>query len=176
MEPTGARDLIDLERGQRPTWISEHLPDDIATALFRFSVRLPNNEQLNVDLATTIDFDYETLEEDLVKTPHQYVFWSAVYSEAKSMVALIERAIKIRRGVITEAVLESAREAGVKLTEKVVLGVIEKDEKLVVLDRHLIKAQKTAGKLWHMTQALQMKFEAIRSLAGFKRQEQQRTQ
>jgi hypothetical protein len=89
------------------------------------------------------------------------------------MVAVIERAMKVRRGHITEAVLESARKDGVKLTEKAMLGVIEKDEKLVKLDQALIKAQKVAGKLWHMTQALQMKFEAIRSLAGFKRQEQQ---
>ena len=168
-----SNELEDLERGYRPSWISEHVPDDIASALFHFNVKLPNGRKVPVDMRTTIDFDFETLEEDLTRTPHQYIFWATVYSEAKSMVAVIERAMKVRRGHITEAVLESARKDGVKLTEKAMLGVIEKDEKLVKLDQALIKAQKVAGKLWHMTQALQMKFEAIRSLAGFKRQEQQ---
>jgi len=168
-----ANELDDLERGYRPSWISENVQSDIANAIFRFTVKLPNDQTITVDMRTTIDIDFETIEEDLTRTPNQYVFWATVYSEAKARVAIIERAIKIRKGLMTEAVLESAKKDNVRLTEKAVLNVIEKDKKLIELDDTLIKAQKNAGKLWHMTQAIQMKFEAIRSLAGFKRQEQQ---
>ena len=158
----------------KPNWISENVPEEVVSQLFRFKIKLPNGNFVHVDMTTSIDFDMETLEEDIVKAPHQYVFWASVYSEAKAMVAIIERAIKIRKGILADAVIESTRRDGIKApAEKIVTSIIEKDEQLIKLENGLILAQKNTGKLWHMVNAVQMKFDGIRSLAGFKRQEQQ---
>lgn len=163
----------DIAEGRRPGWISENIPADIQSGLFQFRVKLTNGNTVKVDLRTTIDVDYELLEEELQTTPQHYVWWSSLYSEAKAMVAVVERAIKVRRGVIIEAIQEEMKREGVKLPEKVFQSIVDKDETIGKLEEQLIVAQRTAGKLWHMVKAIEMKSEHLRSLSGFKRQERE---
>ena len=52
-----------------------------------------------------------------------------------------------------------------------VKSIAEKDKELQKLDVKLALIQKHVGKMWHMVEALKLKAEVLRSLAGFKRQE-----
>lgn len=158
--------------GERPTWLSTHLPKDILAELFVFKLKLSNGNTMVVRMDNDLEVDYERLEEQIDQCPGQYVWWASIYSEAKEMVSLLERRIKSRRGELTEKVIQSLREGGLtRVTDKQVSSVVEKDEILYKWEVKLIVLQKNTGKLWHMLQAIQMKSEHLRSRAGFKRQE-----
>lgn len=155
-----------------PTWISEHVPAEIVTSsLFVFDVKLVNGAVVKVNVANDIEIDYERLEEQMDRLPGQYVWWSSIYSEARAMVTLLERRIKIRRGVLIEAAIETAREHNVKLTGPQSEKIIESDNKLNEWEVKLAILQKNVGKLYHMVKAIEMKSELLRSRSGFKRQE-----
>lgn len=158
-----------------PSWMPANIPEALLAEVFRLNIVLPNGQSIPVDMRSAATVDYDRLEHELQTTPHQFSFVSVLYSECKSTVSLLERAIKARRGKIVDEVLERSKHENVKLAEKIVLAIAEKDDLLNKLEVRLIKAQRDAGKMWYFVQALQMKSENLRSLAGFKRQEMQQT-
>lgn len=171
---------------QRPRWISENVPEElINSSLFRLVVKLQATEQrgdgsvarkeVTVDLLPDVDVDYDLLEHQMEQTPAQYTFWAAVYSEVRLAVAVAERNLKVRRGQAIEAVNKKLADDKVKLSADLVKTVIESDKMLIEADMRLQTAQMQAGKLYHMLEALKMKAELLRSLAGFKRQEHERS-
>lgn len=160
--------------GNKPSWIQEYLPQEIVdSALFHFKITLPSGQVIEVDLTKDIDVDYENLENELSETPAQFIFWASVYSEMKMMVGIYERKLKARRGVLTEESVKLGHEKSIKLTVDAIKAIVEKDEDLNKLEAKLLMLQKHVGKLWFMVDALKMKSEHLRSLAGFKRQERE---
>ena len=127
---------------------------------------------IEVNMVPDLDLDYEILEQQMQHLPTQYAFWAAVYSEVRCKVALQERELKARKGeAITEA-QDRAKANGVKLPVELIKAVCESDAKVIIADAVLQDYQMKCGKLFHMLEALKMKAELARSLAGFKRQEQ----
>lgn len=162
------------DRADRPTWLSQHVPTEIlGSKLFKFKVKLVDGTTVTVDITNDIEIDYERLEEQMDQVTGQYVWWSSIYSEVRAMVTLLERRIKIRRGVLVEAALTTARDIGARLTDKQAEKVVETDEMLNKWEVQLAVLQKNTGKLFHMVQAIQMKSELLRSRSGFKRQERE---
>jgi len=162
-----------MNKSEVPKWVSEHLPSELAdSTLFRFKVTLPNGLSTEVSMLPDIDVDYDILEQQLQDIPAQYTYWAALYSEMKSMVAVAERKVKARKGECIEEVLESFKKEGLKPPSvEQVKSIAEKDKELQKLDVKLALIQKHVGKMWHMVEALKLKAEVLRSLAGFKRQE-----
>lgn len=159
-----------------PHWISEHLPPEvIGSNLFKFKIKLSSGVAVDVDLMSDIEISYEHLEQQLDECPAQYVFWSSVYSEAKESVSILERRIKVRRGALVEQATAIAAKDTLRLTEKQIAYIIEKDDILNEWEVTLAVLQKKAGKLYHMVQAVMMKSEHLRSRAGFKKEEMRRT-
>lgn len=166
-----------------PKWISDNIPKELVeSTIFRFEVKLNSinpetkkNRIIEVDILPDLDLDYDLLEEQVQELPAQYAFWSAVYSECRNMVAIAERAVKVRRAQAIRAVQEDARDNKVRFTAEQVKHLIEADAALVKADKKLQEFQMKAGKLFHMLEALKMKAELSRSLAGFKRQEQDKS-
>ena len=161
-----------------PDWISEHVPAELAgSTLFRFvvSLRAMNDDgsprQILVDLLPCIDLDIENLVEQMEHLPAQYAFWAAVHSEVKLAVSVAERSLKIRRGLATKEANKQAQDIGVKLSVETIKIIVESDDELKKADMRLSIVQMHSGKLHHMLEALKMKAELARSLAGFKRQE-----
>lgn len=166
-----------------PKWIANNIPSELVeSTVFRFEVKLNSvnpetnkNTIIEVDILSDLDLDYDLLEEQVQDLPAQYAFWSAVYSEARNMVAVAERAVKVRRAQAIRAVQNDAQENKVRFTADQVKNLIEADGALVKADKKLQEFQMKAGKLYHMVEALKMKAELARSLAGFKRQEQDKS-
>jgi len=186
-----------------PPWISEHVPRELVeSTLFRFDVKLQviekfcckecgieqqnggkcnecgeplkaKNKRALVDIVKDLDLDYDLLEEQMQELPSQYAFWSAVYSEARMQVALDERRFKATKGRVTEKAQQTARAEGLKFTNEQIKSVIEADPEVAKSDLRLQSSQMRCGKLFHMMEALKMKSELARSLAGFKRQERE---
>lgn len=161
-----------------PHWINENIPRELVddTTLFRFKVPSTSaGKYVEVDILPMLDLDYEILEEQMQAIPAQYAFYSVFYSELRLMVARAERNLKARRGAATEFIINEAREKGTKISADSIKQIVEADEKLRLADDRLQKIQMLCGKLYHMLEALKMKAELARSLAGFKRQEQDRS-
>ena len=92
-----------------------------------------------------------------------------MYSELKMQVAFLERKIKARRGKLVKTVLDDAIAAQVRFTDKQVQSVIEADNVLNKLEVQMLLLNKHAGKMYFMVEALKMKSDNLRSLAGFAR-------
>lgn len=168
-----------------PSWIEENVicvsPELASTTLFKFNVTLQVREPdgngktkpktITVDLLPDLDLDYEILEQQIQDIPSQYAFWSTVFSEVKMGVAVAERQYKMRLGEAMEAVTDRYAQNGLKPTAEVIKRIVEKDADLVKADIELQRAQMKAGKLYHMLEALKLKAELARTLAGFKKNE-----
>lgn len=133
------------------------------------------HKKVTVDMLPDLDLDYDILEETMQDIPAQYAFYSMVYSEARMKVALEERRLKAVRGTITRRIQTEASGEKVRLTGEQVKTVVESEKGIVDADHRLQLAQMQCGKLYHMLEALKMKSELARSLAGFKRQEQDKS-
>ena len=161
-----------------PQWIQENVPSELLndTSLFRFKVPLISaNKKIEVDILFDLDLDYEILEEQMQDIPAQYAFYAVFYSELRLLVARAERNLKARKGQAVQFITDQAKERGTKLIGDSIKQIVEADEKLGIADDRLAKVQMLAGKMYHMLEALKMKAELARSLAGFKRQEQEKS-
>lgn len=169
-----------------PSWVEENIalvaPDLMGTTLFKFKVKLqivsgkdindkPTYKEIEVDLLPDLDLDYEILEQQMQDIPSQYAFWSSVYSEVRMGVSLAERKLKMRYGQAYEAVQKEFEANKVRPTIEVIKRIVEKDGGVLKADIEYQKLQMQSGKLYHMLEALKMKAELARSLAGFKRNE-----
>lgn len=133
------------------------------------------HRKVKVELLPDLDLDYDSLQDVMQDIPAQYAFYAMIYSEAKMKVAIEERRLKAIRGSLIEGVQKRAAEEKVRLTAEQVKAVVESERDIELADQRLQLAQMQCGKLYHMTEALKMKAELARSLAGFKRQEQERS-
>jgi hypothetical protein len=92
-------------------------------------------------------------------------------SEQKMVVGVFERKIKRRRAIVAEQILNTAKAEGISLRAADIKELIEADDILEKLEAELLIAQRSSGKLYNIVEAIKMKSEHLRSLAGFKRQE-----
>ena len=154
-------------------WFEQNVPEDVAKRIIRLKVDLGNNQIIEKDFRPDLRIDYETLEQDLETIPQAFAYWAMVYSEAKAECAKLDRIAKRRRAIITSMILEEAKSNEMpRIAEKVFRDLVEKDPKLLKIEARIILANRTMGKLWNIVEAMRIKAEALRSLAGFKRQEQ----
>lgn len=144
---------------------------EISDTLFKLDFKLPNGKRVVGNFHPDTTIDYENLEEQLADTPSKYAFWSAILSEQKYKVAAVEKTIARRRAVLTDQMVTKGNSEGVKIHKYLLDELIEADEDMYKLSMKLIKEQRLLGKLWTAVNALQMKSEHLRSLAGFKKQE-----
>jgi len=92
-------------------------------------------------------------------------------AEAKKEVATLERIIEARKGQVTKELLNAAQQGGIKTRASDVELLINTDERILDLESKLIIANKTLSKMFAIVDAVKMKSEHLRSLAGFKKQE-----
>lgn len=161
-----------------PNWIKENVPTDLySTQLFNITVTLrvedanEKPKKISLNVLPVMEVEYETVEAELVNVPAQYAYFASVYSEARQQVTLYERAIKTRRGRITKEILERQKEEKTRLTSDQITRILDADEGIENLEIKLAQRQMQVGKLYHFLEALKLKNENLRSLAGFKRLE-----
>jgi hypothetical protein len=163
-------------RKQLPKWATSNVSETVAySSIFKFKVKFSNGHEEEVDLLADLDIDYDILENILEEIPAQYMFWAAVYSELKSTVAVAEMKVGRRRAILTNEILNSFKAKSIKLTDKQLTNLIDKDDKLASLQLGLAVAQKKTGKVYHMVEAIRLRSEHCRSLAGFKRQDKEQS-
>lgn len=152
-------------------WFDKHIDPDIADAVIRLIVRLPNGSTVERDFRSDLHIDYDNLEHMLEEMPSLFAFWSMVLAEHRALVALQTRAVLIRRAELVREITDSARDAGVSVRRSDLDDLIEGDVELSKKSAALIKLKRTESKLFGIQDALKMKMDSMRSLAGFKREE-----
>lgn len=160
------------KKRNNPRWYRECVPEEVTnSSLFKFSVQIGSKKTIEVDMLADLEVDYDIIREQLEDTPSIYAYWSALYSELKLQVAATERRIKAKRGKLLETAGKEAAKGNIRLTQKAVDMMIESDRELNELELKYALQQKHTGKMYAMIQAIQMKSDNLRSLAGFARQE-----
>lgn len=153
-------------------WVEDKVPEDVReSSLLKFTVTLDNGTSIPIDLLDDISLEFDDIEDQLQRVSAQYMFFAAVYSELKSSVNVQERKLKSIRGHATMDTLDEARRRGIKLTDKQLGMAVEADQNLQKEELRHIILQKHTGKLYNMVEAMKMKLESLRSLAGFKKKE-----
>jgi hypothetical protein len=164
------------EKNDMPQWFQEHVPLDLANSnLFKFAVRLQNGTICEVNLAQDIDINFEILEEQHERIPAQYIYWAAIYSELRCAIAILELKMRSKRHAILRRIIEEFRAHNNKTTDKQTNALIEGDPELVKSEAELAILQRNCGKVYHMVEAIRLRSEHSRSLAGFKRQEKEQS-
>lgn len=152
-------------------WFDDNIPREIADALALVRVKLASGTEVARDFRPDVDINYDDLEEQLAKAPSAYAYWAMVFSEQKTIVGVVERRVKKRRACVAETVLSTAKSEGMTLRATDMKELIEGDDELNRLEAELLIARRAEGKLYHIVEAIRMKSEHLRSLAGFKKQE-----
>ena len=164
------------EQDKLPQWFKEHVPPDLAdSSLFKFKFTLENGSVCEVNLTGDLDINFEILEEQHERIPAQYIYWAAIYSELRFAVAKQELRIKSRRHAVLRRVFEEFRVRNAKPTDKQTNALIDGDPELQKVEAQLIILQRNCGKVYHMVEAIRLRSEHSRSLAGFKRQEKEQS-
>ncbi len=153
----------------QPKWFDDFVPEEVANStLFQFVVNIKGQE-IVVDMRADLEIEYAIIQSQLEDTPSEFAYWGAIYSELKMQVAKVERQIKARRGKLVDKAIKSAAQASVRLTDKQVQAIVEADQDLNRLEAKLIISNKHCGKMYFMVEAIRMKSDNLRSLAGFAR-------
>lgn len=152
-------------------WFEDNIPEEIAKAIIRVDVTLPNKTKIKRDFRPDVAIDYDGLEKQLEETPSSFAFWSAVLAEQRAVVAIVEQKRKARKAALTQELLEKARMEGIKIAQWQVDNVVEVDDMLIGHEAELILANRSQSKLFAVVDAIRMKSDNLRSLAGFKREE-----
>jgi len=139
--------------------------------IFKFNISITPEQDVSIDMLADLGMDYNNIQEELEEMPSVYAYWAAMYSEVKEQCAVLERRIKARRGALAKALVNKFTREQVRLTDKQLTAVIESDKVLNELEEKKERMNKQTGKLYYMIQAIQMKSDNLRSLAGFARQE-----
>jgi len=161
---------------RRPKWFEQYVPEEVAnSSLFKFTIVL-RDRKIQVDMVANLDIDYGNVQQQLEDAPAEFAYWGAIYSELKLQVSLLERHIRSVRGKIAERIVKEAMAAGMRVTDKQVQAIVDADDTVRKLETQYAILQKHTGKAYFMVEALRMKNDNLRSLAGFVRQEMQQQQ
>lgn len=153
-------------------WYERHIPAEVYQArAFKFNIRLSDKQEVTVDIPSATGVNYESLEEDMADIPAELSYYGVLHSELKYAIAVIERKIKARRGILTELATDALHKEKLKLTDTQLKNIIDADKTLNDLELLLAKKWRDAGKLYYMVDTIKAKLDVARSLAGFKKQE-----
>lgn len=148
---------------------NDEFDNDTNEALFSLNFTLPNKQKVSGNFYSDTTIDYEKLEQELVEAPSKFAFWSVLLAEQKYKVSVVEKQVTRRRAKVYETMKNN--DNGVKLTKYMMDELVAGDDEILELEGRLILERKIESKLWAAVEALKMKSEHLRSLAGFKKQE-----
>ena len=83
--------------------------------------------------------------------------------------------MRSKKHAVLRKILEEFRENNKKPTDKQTAALLDGDSDLVKHEAELAILQRNCGKVYHMVEAIRLRSEHSRSLAGFKRQEKEQS-
>lgn len=155
-------------------WIDTNIDKDVANYLFNITLNcLP--QKIGVyqrDVRPDLVISFEDLEKQLEETPEMLVFWDMLLASQKARRVTLERKREVLRGYLRRSMLKEAQTQDLRLRAEDLKEVINADKDLVNLEKQIINETYKEDIVRSVVRAIQMKAEHLRSLAGFKREEQ----
>ena len=148
-------------------WYDKNISPGIADAVVRLRVQFGKAGSVQRDFRPDVNINYDNLEHQLEEMPSIFSFWSSVLSEQRAETALIDRVITAKRAQIAREIIEKSE----GISKWKIDEIVEADEDLNKFMGKLIISKRKESKLYGIVDALKMKSDNLRSLAGFKRQE-----
>ena len=139
-------------------------------SVFRLKIKI-NDKEIQQDVSTDVEINYDLLEEQLTETPSKFAFWSMILADQKFKLQTIEKRITRRKSKLLTDYFDQAQQNGYKVTKYMADEFVEADDELLRLESLHIIELRLYNKLWGVVDSLKMKSEHLRSLAGFKKQE-----
>jgi hypothetical protein len=155
------------------SWIEQNVDPRINAYLFNIKINdLPNDlGSYQKNIAPDLVVNYEMIEEQLAETPEMMAFWNMLLAEQKIKVEVIERQIRAQRGKITEKLLEQSRQEKVEIRSTESKELINSDGTIQQWETKLLRERKAEERLKVVSESLKYKFDSLRSLSGFKKEE-----
>jgi len=155
------------------SWIEQNVDPKIIAYLFNIKINdLPNDlGSYQKNIAPDLVVNYEMIEEQLAETPEMMAFWNMLLAEQKIKVEVIERQIRAQRGKITEKLLEQSRQEKVEIRSTELKELINSDGTIQQWETKLLRERKAEERLKVVSESLKYKFDSLRSLSGFKKEE-----
>jgi hypothetical protein len=152
--------------------VKDNIQPEVIEYLFNLKITLPDRVGVfQRDIQADTDIDYEMLEEQLAHTPQMLCFFNMLLAEQVSKVKMLERKAKTIRGKIISATLSDAKVSGVEIRRMDMQDITNADPAVIQIDAEAIQQGKIQDKLEAVVDAIREKGNALRSLAGFKREE-----
>jgi hypothetical protein len=98
-------------------------------------------------------------------------FWNQLLAEQTCFCEILDRRIKTKRGQIWDKVVTDAQSRNVDIRSTDIKETINTDQTITQMEFDLCKERRKETKLKSVVDALGKKFDALRSLSGFKREE-----
>jgi len=167
-------------------WFNKNIPPEVADVICKIKLSVNDGEdkkQLTFsEVISSLNIDYESLEKQLEEMPGMFAYWCFISAEAEAQVALLERTVKYKRGLLQEAIIDKFNEKSdsIKNSDRTppqwqIKEMIEADKDINEAEIRYIIAKKNQSKIKAIVEGYRMKSEHLRSLAGFKRQERRET-
>jgi len=153
-------------------WAKDNIQPEVIDYLYNLRINLP--ERVGVfqrDIQPDIEIDYEMLEEQLQATPQMICFFNLLLAEQVAKVKMLERKAKAIRGKLIGSTLNDARVNGIETRRMDMQDIANADPVVIQVEAEAIQQGKIQDKLEATADALVKKFEALRSLAGFKKED-----
>jgi len=169
--------------GNEMSWYDQ-IDSEVADAVVRLRAHIGDDRVFERDFRPDIKVDPENLVEQLSETPTMYAFWSSVLAEQKVYVLQLEKAIKRRKAIIVNELVEQSKimkAQGVGLAvhgglrKDDIKELLEYDDKLLELDAKYLMSVRVESKIWGVVNGLKMKMEALRTICALRRAEMEMT-
>ena len=155
-------------------WIEKNIEPDIANHLFNMRLTLVNKQVYQRNVVPDLSVDFEMLEQQLEETPQMIAFWNQVLADQTCIVEAMDRSIKTKRGQIWEKTISEAQSRSLDVRTTDIKEIVNADKSISALELELIREHRKEAKIKAVVDGLIKKFDALRSLSGFKRAEQSR--
>jgi uncharacterized coiled-coil protein SlyX len=154
------------------SWLNDNIQPEVIDYLFNLKITLP--ERVGVfqrDIQADTDVDYEMLEEQLAHAPQMICFFNLLLAEQTAKVKILERKAKALRGKLGATTLYDAKVNRVEARRADITDIGNSDPAVIRVETEVILESKIQDKLEATVDACVKKFEALRSLAGFKKED-----
>lgn len=169
-------------------WSISDLPESLKDIVCKINLYVKDSDGekksiVNHDFVEKLVVNYDALEDELEQLPGIFAFWSALLAEAEEQYNLKKRKAEYKRSQLYDALIGIYDEESKKIKDATGQGIdnipqwkakvmVESDKGLNKTEIEVILAKKQYLKIKTIVEALKMKSEHMRSLAGFKRVEQ----
>lgn len=140
--------------------------DDFIDYIINIDIDL-EDRFLKLNLLVPLRIDYDNIEHDLENISMIYAFWTSLYSKLKSIVSQREILLKHARAkaaIVFKKKLNLSRKTDIDY-------YVDSLDYIKTKELELSKIRESMDVFKNFIKSIEMKFEALRSLAGFKRLE-----